>query len=80
MTKLEQKLIDLGYKQNGYDLALYYKFIDFCYILCIHLKNENKNIKRKYIYSHKFEIDLETMEKLSNEMQKDLEVLKNVED
>ena len=79
MTKLEEKLIELGYKQNGFDLALYYKLIDFCYILCIHLDNKNKIIKRKYVYSHKFEIDLETMKKMSNEMESDLEVLKEYE-
>jgi len=50
MSKLEEKLIELGYKQNGYDLTLYYKLIDSCYILCIHLKNKNRNIKRKYVY------------------------------
>ena len=80
MTKLEDKLKELGYKQNGYDLTLYYKLIDSCYILCIHLENKNRNIKRKFVYFHRFEIDLEILEKLSNEMQKDLEVLKMYEE
>ena len=80
MTKQEKKLIELGYKQNGYDLTLYYKLIDSCYILCIHLENKNRNIKRKYVYSHRFEIDLEILEKLSNEMQKDLKELELCQD
>lgn len=77
MTKLEEKLIELGYKQNGYDLSLYYKLIDSCYILCIHLENKNRNIKRKYVYFHRIEIDLEIIKKLVNEMENDLEVLKD---
>ena len=57
-----------------------YKLIDSCYILCIHLENKNRNIKRKYVYSHRFEIDLEILEKLSNEMQKDLKELELCQD
>lgn len=75
MTKLEEKLLELGYKENIFYKSLYQKQT-YPYIKCIVLNDKKTIIKRKFIYTHKFEIDLDILEKLSNDIKKDLEVLK----
>lgn len=76
MISLQEKLFYLGYKQNGYDLSLFYKFVDASYILCFHLDILNNIVYKSFIYSYKFEIDLEIIEKLSNQLRNDLDFLK----
>lgn len=79
MTKLEEKLIELGYKQDDITLSYYYKYIDYGFLFKIFLKDNNKNIKRKDIWFGSYEMNLDVVEKLCNQMQKDLEILKECE-
>ena len=79
MSRLEQKLVELGYKQDEFCLAYYYKYINYGFLFKIFLKDNNKNIKRKDIWFGCYEMNLDVVEKLCNEMQKDLEILKECE-
>ena len=82
MTKLEEKLIELGYVegifQNRY--IKYYQQTDN-YIL-VQLYSDRKKVKSSSLYCGMAiykQKDIETLQQAFNEMQKDLEVLKEYE-
>lgn len=88
MTKLEEKLIELGYYDVGkyYGIRQYrkikkYKNKHFDINFDIEYINSNAHIKRNFIFlggiSNKEEIT--GLRKSFNQMQKDLEILKGVE-
>ena len=84
MTKLEEKLKELGYKQDLTLKHLYFKNIDNTRIL-LWLNKSRTNItkdsgvlKNESIYVRKQQ-DIDNLQKAFNEMQKDLEILKGVE-
>ena len=79
MTKLKQKLQELGYEYDTYTSSIYSKYIEGHYFLEIILTPDNENIRRKLIFFGSYEMDLEIIEKLTKEMQKDLEVLREYE-
>ena len=79
MTKLEEKLIELGYRQNKFCLTHYWRCVEWGYYLNIFLKDNNKSIKRKECEFGGHEILFEDIEKLYNAMKHDLEELENVE-
>lgn len=80
MTKLEEKLIELGYRQDDFCLNLYWRCVKWGYFLNIFLKDNNKSIEMKECEFVGHEILFEDIEKLYNAMKHDLEVLENVED
>ena len=84
LLRLEQKLIELGYKQDLTYKHLYLKNIDDARIL-LWLNNSRSKItkdsgvlKNESIYVRKQE-DINALQQAFNEMEKDLEELKNVE-
>ena len=84
MTKLEEKLVELGYEQGVTLKHLYLKDIGNARIL-LWLNQSHTNItkdsgvlKNESIYVRKQQ-DIDNLQKAFNEMQKDLEILKGVE-
>ena len=82
MTKLEEKLIELGYEQDIQNQFIYikYKYKNWCHIYA----GLNENKTDYYLYLDDIEPiceqrELDSLQQAFNEMQKDLEVLKNVE-
>ena len=82
MTKLEEKLIELGYKLK-FDTyyALYVKHFKGCTIVLNILKEQNNRIacyidKMVPIYNQQ---DIDNLQLAYNELQKDLEALKEYE-
>ena len=81
MTKLEQKLQELGYEQHALDFVTYEKYLfkDTIYIY-ITLDGYREKIKHKCIEiidGVEKQQDIFNLQKAFNIMQKDLEVLKN---
>lgn len=83
MTKLEQKLVELGYVegifQNRY--IKYYQQTDN-YIL-IQLSSDKEEIKWHHLYcqsSFDKQEHIDSLQQAFNEMQKDLEILKECEE
>lgn len=81
MSRLEQKLDELGYKKETYDKYKYYKFVTR-FVVYINIKNRKKIggsvfVESGYIYD---DIVIENLQQAFDEMQKDLEVLNNVKD
>lgn len=77
MTKLEEKLIELGYKYDEMEQH-YYKEVLFARICLFDIKYDTKNYVKpmKLITKQK---DIMFFELAFNEMQKDLEELKKYE-
>ena len=76
MTKLEEKLIELGYKKREYSKVQYYKSINGGIIHLDTTDLDSTYVEPKYIIH--FQQDIDDLQLAFNEMQKDLEVLKNV--
>ena len=80
MTKLEEKLIELGYELNGeyYNYNVYRKRISAndLFVEVFHNLSLDYCIDVGYVYSQQ---DIDNLQKAFNEMQKDLEELKNYE-
>ena len=77
MSKLEDKLQELGYRKREYSKVQYFKSI---YGGIIHLDITDlvsTYVEPKYIIHYQQDID--NLQQAFNEMQKDLEVLRNVE-
>ena len=77
MSRLEEKLIELGYSKREYSKVQYFKSI---YGGIIHLDITDlvsTYVEPKYIIH--FQQDLDNLQQAFNEMQKDLEILKGVE-
>lgn len=77
MTKLEEKLIELGYESDS--KYMYCKSLDRCYILIIIYENMiiNYGVSSTDFICHNEDID--NLQQAYNEMHKDLEVLKEYE-
>lgn len=82
MTKLEQKLIELGYeKENQYVFTKYIVTLTMTYCISIEL-DINRKVETGYVDSnYHFEIqqEINDLQQAFNEMQKDLEILKGCE-
>ena len=82
MTKLEEKLIELGYRQYLTHKNLYLKNIDNARILLwlnnsrLKITKDSGVLKNESIYVRKQE-DINALQQAFNEMKKDLEELKN---
>lgn len=77
MTKLEEKLIELGYEEDLFRCVfLKKKYRNYELVIVIY----GTKITRITINSLGYSADVGIMEKALKEMQKDLEELKNVED
>ena len=78
MTKLEEKLKELGYIQDEHNPYGYYKdcqgFVSIYIYIRFKIKGRVYSITRDYEYQ--FEID--NLQQAFNEMQKDLELLKEL--
>lgn len=74
MTKLEQKLLELGYKKREYSKVQYFKSIAGGIIHLDTTDLESTYVEPKYIIH--FQRDIDTLQQAFDEMQKDLEELK----
>lgn len=87
MTKIEQKLIELGYEPYEFTYGKYVKvIIKNAFMsetaLIIRLENMNNKIKEGYIIQHvpiKSQQDIDNLQQAYNQVQSDLEVLKEYE-
>ena len=82
MTKLEEKLIELGYKFdiNNWGISKYQRGDRFIETICIS-KSQNMIVGEPCIYvkdNIKTQEDILDLQQAFNQLQKDLEVLKNV--
>lgn len=80
MSKLEEKLKELGYKQSQVKPTLYYKTIHNYIDIYIYVeKNEiiNHGVNREFLIKYAKEITF--IKEAFNQMQKDLEILKEKE-
>ncbi len=83
MTKLEEKLIELGYEEIALDNIRYFKWINDWRITFV--LNKDNETYQDYFIAHKKDDGVRTLEDIYqlmftfNEMQKDLEVLKEYE-
>lgn len=83
MSRLEEKLKELGYVKEFYDDYEKIMSFDKEVKICIRLTNFNEKIKESIFVGYKFktkqsQFDLE--QQAFNEMQKDLEILKECEE
>ena len=80
MTKLEEKLIELGYERCSY-YKYEKKFETYCEMFCeVDIKEKPKGRLRLGIYDWIYtQQDIDNLQQAFNEMQKDLEVLKKHE-
>lgn len=78
MTKLEQKLIELRYKKREYSKVQYFKRVNGGIIHLDTTDLDSTYVEPVYIIHSQQEINV--LQQAFNEMQKDLEVLRNVKD
>lgn len=78
MTKLEEKLIELGYKQEEYLHFIYFKYINDFYVF-INSRNLNKYGVERFMKTYSKQKDIDNLQQAFNELQRDLEILKGVE-
>ena len=80
MTKLEAKLVELGYEQLNYkndDYLTYRKFTKFQCTIAIGLSNDRSRIHKSYINDKIIsQHDIDNLQLAFNQMQKDLKELK----
>lgn len=78
MTKLEEKLTELGYNKTSIENR-YIKIIDCSKCICIWVENKEKIYKTyvidEIVYSTQQDID--NLQQAFDEMQKDLEILRS---
>lgn len=82
MTKLEEKLLDLGYEKT-FGSGHWCKEYDGNKSISINTDEYYKKIKDYYIHFYSFiecQQDLDDLQQAFNEMQKDLEILKECEE
>lgn len=80
MTKLEEKLIELGYSKTTIE-DRYLKDIDSETWSCIWLKENKEEIDESYVINNLVytkQQDIDNLQEIFNEFQKDLEILKGV--
>ena len=80
MTKLEQKLIELGYKEQDYIHKVFLKDL-FPYSIFIQLEDDKiRNYAiNSYCFSISIQRDMDKLQRVFNEMQKDLVELRKYE-
>lgn len=76
MTKLEDKLIELGYEKNRYDYRKDLIINDYFFTLIIDLVNNKVFGCIGEISSIIYQCQLDGLQQAFNQLQKDLEVLK----
>lgn len=76
MTKLEEKLIELGYLKDAYNSKVYYKDCYGLHGININIKNEIKGKVWSVYEGYTSQIQIDNLQKAFDEMQKDLEILK----
>ena len=81
MTKLEQKLIELGYEQFEFNQYEYNKEIEKynCSLAIIVIDDKIESFHMFRIISIKSQQDIDNLQLAYNELQKDLEALKEYE-
>ena len=81
MTKLEEKLIELGYAEDKNVSGYYKKYFDYAYI-AIYIDKDNtikyewSGVQMKKLVRIKSQKHINDLQQAYNEMQKDLEVLR----
>ena len=82
MTKLEQKLIELGYKETYYYKDKHKDMYKYSYGNEINFIVYKNRIERSYIASSTFvnQDNINDLQQAFNELQKDLEILKGCEE
>ena len=80
MTKLEEKLIELGYKRSEFMIHSFKKiFIDNVIMFILNEAENNIKERRVMAISIKSQQDINDLQQAFNQLQKDLDVLKNDE-
>ena len=82
MSRLEEKLIELGYRKISYYNFIRYKKETKCHCIIFEVSKQREvKIQDNYILSNYFykQQEIDNLQQAFNEMQKDLEVLRNVE-
>lgn len=80
MSKLEEKLIQLGYEKETIGLFRWFKNIKADWFILMNLNCENDEIQEYWIDCYiSTEQDMKDIQKAFNQLQQDLEVLKNVD-
>lgn len=80
MTKLEEKLLELGYMKSFLFQTFEKHLKDKCCVIYITLNCETNEIIYSYIHNITYIItqqDIDNIQQAFNQLQKDLEVLKN---
>lgn len=82
MTKLEEKLIELGYEQI--DILINHYVKRFCIGVLIHITFDTSNkcegyVKELPLYMFDSQSQVDNLQEAFNQLQKDLEVLKEYE-
>ena len=85
MTKLEQKLIELGYEQSKLIKEFYEKKFNYTYITIYinpnsTIKDEWCGVQRKGLRHFQQKEQIKELDKAFNQMQKDLKILKECEE
>lgn len=82
MTKLEEKLVELGYEKS-FPFRTFAKYLkDKCCVIYITLNCETHEIINSYIHNITYVItqqDIDNLQQAFNQLQKDLEVFKEYE-
>ena len=80
MTKLEKKLEEMGYKETPYGNWLKYHDDNGYFIFEIEILKKIKGMVRPNMYTwFRTQQDIDNLQQAFNEMQKDLEILKECE-
>ena len=75
MTKLEQKLIELGYSQEKYNGIIYFKYVDRCYLF-INSHNLKKYGVECPMMTYTEQRHIDNLQQAFNQLQFDLKELK----
>lgn len=80
MTKLEEKLIELGYEHVSYEymskLERYEKVINNS-VIYFYIRGEEIVMHSVYLLRHQTQYEINDLQEAYDQLQKDLEVLKN---
>lgn len=79
MTKLEAKLIELGYTQDEYNPYVYYKDCIGLTGISLYIKTKIEGKVWTLYKDFKYQSEIDNLQKTFNEMQRDLEVLREYE-
>ena len=74
MTKLEQKLIQLGYEKEEYNGIIYFKYVDRCYLF-INSHNLKKYGVECHMMTYTEQRHIDNLQQAYNQLQSDLKEL-----